>query len=58
MLDTLVHEGLNYGIVGRVVGAPFAVLLAEELFAHSDRGSQYASADEQAWWRRPRCAAV
>jgi uridine phosphorylase len=33
MLDTFVHEGNEYGIIGRVVGAPFAVLVAEELFA-------------------------
>ena len=32
-LSTFAHEGLDYGIVGRVVGAPFAVLVAEELFA-------------------------
>ncbi|MBN9389129.1 MAG: nucleoside phosphorylase [Chloroflexi bacterium] len=27
------HEEVEFGIVGRVVGAPFAVLVAEELFA-------------------------
>src|SRR6266851_7208783 len=32
-LDTFVHEDMSYGIIGRVVGAPFAVLVAEELFA-------------------------
>ncbi len=32
-LHTFVHEEVEYGIVGRVVGAPFAVLVAEELFA-------------------------
>jgi uridine phosphorylase len=32
-LYTFGHEGLDYGIVGRAVGAPFAVLVAEELFA-------------------------
>src|SRR4051812_37826889 len=32
-LYTFDHEGVEYGIVGRVVGAPFAVLVAEELFA-------------------------
>ena len=32
-LLTFVHDGQEYGIVGRVVGAPFAVLVAEELFA-------------------------
>lgn len=33
LLDTFVHEEIEYGIIGRVVGAPFAVLVAEELFA-------------------------
>jgi uridine phosphorylase len=32
-LDTFEHEEIEYGIIGRVVGAPFAVLVAEELFA-------------------------
>jgi len=32
-LDTFVHKKVEYGIIGRVVGAPFAVLVAEELFA-------------------------
>ncbi len=32
-LDTFEHEQCELGIVGRVVGAPFAVLVAEELFA-------------------------
>jgi uridine phosphorylase len=36
-LDTFVHEDIAYGIVGRVVGAPFAVLVAEELFASGCR---------------------
>jgi tetratricopeptide (TPR) repeat protein len=36
-LYTFRHEGLDYGIVGRVVGAPFAVLVAEELFASGCR---------------------
>lgn len=36
-LDTFRHEGIEYGIVGRVVGAPFAVLVAEELFASGCR---------------------
>lgn len=31
-LDTFEHEGITFGIVGRAVGAPFAVLVAEELF--------------------------
>ena len=33
VLDTFVLDEVEYGIVGRVVGAPFAVLVAEELFA-------------------------
>lgn len=33
VLDTFVEDGIEFGIVGRVVGAPFAVLVAEELFA-------------------------
>jgi uridine phosphorylase len=32
-LTTFVHEEIEYGIIGRVVGASFAVLVAEELFA-------------------------
>ena len=32
-LYTFEHEGVEFGIVGRVVGASFAVLVAEELFA-------------------------
>jgi len=32
-LDTFVHAGIRLGIIGRVVGASFAVLVAEELFA-------------------------
>lgn len=32
-MDTFVHESISYGIIGRAVGAPFAVLVAEELFA-------------------------
>ncbi|MBA3824081.1 MAG: nucleoside phosphorylase [Ktedonobacterales bacterium] len=32
-LDRFAHAGHPYGIVGRVVGAPFAVMVAEELFA-------------------------
>jgi uridine phosphorylase len=31
-LWTFVHEGVELGIIGRAVGAPFAVLVAEELF--------------------------
>jgi uridine phosphorylase len=31
-LDTFTNEGVTFGIVGRAVGAPFAVLIAEELF--------------------------
>ena len=33
VLDTFVQDEIEYGMVGRVVGAPFAVLVAEELFA-------------------------
>lgn len=36
-LDTVIHDGITFGIVGRVVGAPFAVLVAEELFASGCR---------------------
>ena len=32
-LVTCTQEGIEFGIIGRVVGAPFAVLVAEELFA-------------------------
>jgi uridine phosphorylase len=32
VLDTFEFDGIEYGIVGRVVGASFAVLVAEELF--------------------------
>jgi uridine phosphorylase len=32
-LMTWSEEGIDYGIIGRAVGAPFAVLVAEELFA-------------------------
>jgi uridine phosphorylase len=33
VLDTFVYEGIEFGVIGRVVGASFAVLVAEELFA-------------------------
>jgi len=33
VLDIFVQDKIEDGIVGRVVGAPFAVLVAEELFA-------------------------
>jgi hypothetical protein len=33
VLETFMQDEIEYGIVGRVVGAPFAVLVAEELFA-------------------------
>ncbi len=33
VLDTFEHEMIEYGLIGRVVGASFAVLVAEELFA-------------------------
>lgn len=32
-LDVFIDQEVEYGVVGRVVGAPFAVLVAEELFA-------------------------
>jgi uridine phosphorylase len=32
-LDIFAHAGIEYGVIGRVVGAPYAVLVAEELFA-------------------------
>src|SRR3989440_9887790 len=32
-LATFMHDEIEYGILGRVVGAPFAVLVAEALFA-------------------------
>jgi uridine phosphorylase len=32
-LSTFLHDEIEYGIIGRVVGASFAVLVAEELFA-------------------------
>ena len=32
-LDAFEHEGTEFGVIGRVVGASFAVLVAEELFA-------------------------
>lgn len=32
-LHTFLHNEMEYGIIGRVVGASFAVLVAEELFA-------------------------
>lgn len=36
-LHVFEHEGLTIGVVGCVVGAPFAVLVAEELFASGCR---------------------
>ena len=33
MLEVFVQDEIEYGIIGRVVGAPFAVLVAEELYA-------------------------
>ena len=33
VLETFVQDEIECGIIGRVVGAPFAVLVAEELFA-------------------------
>ncbi len=37
VLENFVQDEIEYGIVGRVVGAPFAVLVAEELFASGCR---------------------
>lgn len=31
-LDTFLYQGIEFGVIGRVVGASFAVLVAEELF--------------------------
>ena len=36
-LYTFTHKGCDYGIIGYAVGAPFAVLVAEELFASGCR---------------------
>jgi uridine phosphorylase len=36
-LDEFEHDGERFGIVGRAVGAPFAVLVAEQLFASGCR---------------------
>ena len=36
-LSTFAHKEIAYGIIGRVVGAPFVVLVAEELFASGCR---------------------
>ena len=36
-LSVFEHAGLSFGIVGRAVGAPFAVLVAEQLFASGCR---------------------
>jgi uridine phosphorylase len=33
VLETFVQDEIEFGLIGRVVGAPFAVLVAEELFA-------------------------
>ena len=33
VLDTFLYEGIEFGVISRVVGASFAVLVAEELFA-------------------------
>lgn len=33
VLDTFLYQGIEFGVIGRVVGASFAVLVAEELFA-------------------------
>ncbi|MEP7189205.1 MAG: uridine phosphorylase, partial [Roseiflexaceae bacterium] len=36
-LDVFEHEGIRIGIIGRVVGAAFAVMVAEELFVSGCR---------------------
>ena len=36
-LDEFVHDGQRFGVVGRAVGASFAVLVAEQLFASGCR---------------------
>ncbi len=36
-LDVFEHAGQRFGVVGRAVGAPFAVLVAEQLFASGCR---------------------
>lgn len=36
-MDVVEHEGMSIGIVGLAVGAPFAVLVAEQLFASGCR---------------------
>src|SRR5258708_22213675 len=36
-LYTVTEDGWEFGLIGRVVGAPFAVLVAEELFASGCR---------------------
>src|SRR5207237_10466120 len=33
VLDTFLYKDIEFGVIGRVVGASFAVLVAEELFA-------------------------
>jgi uridine phosphorylase len=33
VLDTFLYQGIEFGVIGRAVGASFAVLVAEELFA-------------------------
>ena len=32
-METILHDGISIGVVGLAVGAPFAVLVAEQLFA-------------------------
>jgi hypothetical protein len=41
------HAGGHFGIIGCAVGAPFAVLLAEQLFASGCRLLIFAEADEE-----------
>ena len=60
-LDTFTLAGQTVGIVGCAVGAPFAVLIAEELFASGCRllvsitsAGQITPATRSAPWRRTR----
>lgn len=53
-LDTFDLGGHQVGIVGRVVGAPFAVLVAEELFASGHLGRSDCPSRATALLRRDR----
>jgi len=52
-LHVFEHEGLTIGVVGCVVGAPFAVLVAEELFASGCRLLVSVTSAGQLLERRP-----